>query len=217
MSEFVFLGVGGVLAFAIDVLWPADVAKRIWLSSLRARAGVAAVAAWLAVVFSGGVLVGWTPQESLPGPYLVGANSRSVDWISVAAATWTADELGPDNRFAADLTNRHLLATYGDQYPVSQDDAPPTARIFLSPTFDGADLSILRRGRIRYLLVDRRLATARPLVAPYFESGEPEPPARGPIPAAWLKKFDGLAGVSRVYDNGEIRIYDLGGLLDATS
>lgn len=216
LSQLVFLGVGAVLALTIDLVWPAGLLDR-GRAGLR-RSGIRAlgVAGWLSVVFSGGVLVGWAPQLSLPGPYLVGGDNRSVDTISIAAAVWTRQQLGPGNRFAADRDNRSLLGTYGDQYPVSEDDVMPNAQIFLSPTFDRYDLSLLRRSRVRYLLVDRRLSTALPLVGTYYEPGEPVPqPAGHPIPAGWLDKFDSVPGASRIYDNGDIRIYDLGALLDA--
>jgi hypothetical protein len=205
-AEFLFAGLGAVIALTIDRVWPA----RSW-----PRARATAVAGWLSVVFSGGVLLGWPPQLILPGGYLVGADSRSVDVVSVAAATWTRGQLGAGNRFAADRTNRNLLGTYGGQDPVSDyNDGVVTAQVFLSPTFDGADLSILRQGHVRYLLVDRRLSTARPLVGVYFEDGEPAPvPAGGPVPVSWLDKFDAVPGISCLYDSGDIRIYDLRGVL----
>jgi flagellar biogenesis protein FliO len=205
-SEFVFVGLGAALALAIDRAWPA---RRL------GRARAAAVAGWLSVVFSGGTILGWPPQLLLPGPYLVGADSRSIDAAGVAAATWARDRLGPDNRFTADRTNRNLLGTYGGQYPVSDyNDGVVTAQVFLSPAFDDADRSILRQGGVRYLLVDRRLSTARPLVGVYFEDGEPDTRPQGsPIPASWLAKFDAVPDASCVYDGGDIRIYDMEALL----
>jgi hypothetical protein len=205
-SEFVFVGLAAVLALAIDRVWP----PRAW-EHVRG----AAVAGWLSVVFSGGTLVGWPPQLLLPGPYLVGADSRSIDAAGVAAATWTRDRLGPDHRFGADRTNRNLLGTYGGQYPVSDyNDGVVTAQVFLSPAFDGADRAILRQGGVRYLLVDRRLSTARPLVGLYFEDGEPDTrPPGSPIPRSWLAKFDTVPEASLVYDGGDIRIYDMEALL----
>jgi hypothetical protein len=216
LSEFVFLGVGGVLAFTIDLAWPAGLRERAWAAALRTRTGAIAAAGWLSVVFSGSVIVGWAPQLSLPGPYLVGADNRSVDSISIAAAIWTREQLGPNNGIAADRTNRNLLGTYGDQNPVNEANGVATARVFLSPTFDPADLSILRQARVRYLLVDRRLSAALPLVSVYYDSGEEGlRPAGRPVPAARLDKFDSVPGASCIYDSGAIRIYDLGALVDA--
>jgi hypothetical protein len=204
-SEFIFAGLGAVLALGVDRAWPARRAG---------RPRVTMAAGWLSVVISGGVLLGWPPQLLLPGPYMVGADSRSVDAVSVAAAVWVRDRLGPGNRFAADRTNRNLLGTYGGQEPVSDyNDGTVTAQVFLSPTFDDADRSILRQGNVRYLLVDRRLSTALPLVGVYFEDGEPSTPPGRPVPAAWLDKFDAEPGVSCIYDSGDIRVYDVGALL----
>jgi hypothetical protein len=204
-SEFLFAGLGAVLALGIDRVWPARGAG---------RPRVAMAAGWLSVVFSGGILLGWPPQLLLPGPYVVGADSRSADAVSIAAAVWTRDDLGPGNRFAADRTNRNLLGTYGGQETVSDyNDGVVTAQVFLSPTFDAADRSILRQGDVRYLLVDRRLSTALPLVGVYFEDGEPGTPPGRPVPAAWLDKFDAVPGISCIYDSGDIRIYDVGAVL----
>jgi hypothetical protein len=206
MSPFVFLGVGGILGFAIDRVWPREPAR---------RARLAVLTGWLSVVFLGGLIVGWQPVDQLPGPYLVGANGRSMNPAGVSAATWTGDHLGSRNRFAADVTNRNLVGSYGHQDTVTYFSAGvSTAPLFLSPTFNSDDLAIVREGRVRYVLVDRRLGTARPLTGVYFEDDEPatRPPTR-PIPASWLDKFNSIPGVSRVYDNGDIRIYDLRGLL----
>lgn len=208
MSEFLFLGVAAVVALCIDELWPAEA------SPARARAAVSGIAGWLAVVLCGGVLIGWPPIQIMPGPYLVGADSRSVNAPGIAAATWSLHHLGPNNRFATDLVNRELIATYGDQNPITEyRDNVDTARLFLSPTFDARDLAILRQGHVRYILVDERLATAPPVFGIYFEDPPETTPANRPIPSSWLNKFGSVPGASLVYDSGDIRIYDMGALL----
>jgi hypothetical protein len=205
ISPFVFVAVAGILAFAVGRAWPRD-----------ARSGPrsALLAAWLSVVFLGGLVVGWQPAQQLPGPYLAGADGRSVDPVGVCAAQWSGGHLGTGNRVVADVTNRNLLGSYGQQDPVTYyNSGVATAPLVLSPTFDDGDLAIVRDGHVRYVVVDRRLSTARPLIGLYFEDGEPATlPSGAPIPVSWLDKFDAIPGVSRVYDNGEIRIYDLGGL-----
>jgi hypothetical protein len=215
MGGTIFIAVGVVLAATLDLGWP----ERVVRSGALARASwvpPAAMAVWLAVVFSGASILGWAPVQSLPGPYLVGADNRSVDAVSVAAASWTLDALGEHNTFAADLTNANLLGTYGDQNPVSGTSTEPMDLLFFSPTFDQTDLRILRRDHIRYVLVDRRLSTAVPLTGAYYAAGEPIAALDGrPIPASWLNKFNTVPGVNRVYDNGDIQIYDVGALLDA--
>jgi hypothetical protein len=206
MTPFVFLGVGGVIAFSIDRVWPEGAA---------ARTRQVLIAGWLSIVFLGSLIVGWQPSQQLPGPYLVGADGRSVEPESVSAATWTGNHLGYRNRFVADVTNRNLLGSYGYQDTVTYfNDGVATAPLVMSPGFSDGERALLRQGQVRYILVDRRLGRARPLIGVYFEDGEPATgTAAGRIPPSWLDKFDSVPGVNRIYDNGDIRIYDLGGLL----
>lgn len=172
---------------------------------------VAALAA-LVVVFLGQIVVGAGPIWSrVPGPYLVSANARSVEAEGLAAATWARDYLGPGNRFAADRINRLLLGAQGGQYPVTHlNDGVEVSPLFTSIGYGGVQEAIVREGRIRYLLVDRRLATALPRVGVYFEANEPNANARSaPIDPAALAKFDRLANVRLLYDSGAIQIYEL--------
>ena len=61
-----------------------------------------------------------------------------------------------------------------------------------------------------------RLTEELPQTGVYFDRSElNEGPHERPIPAAYLTKFDSVDGVSRVFDSGNIRVYDLRGLLDA--
>ena len=60
---------------------------------------------------------------------------------------------------------------------------------------------------------DRRLSDALPQVGVYIDSGEPGAFAhKKPIPRAALTKFGRAPGVSRVFDSGDIAIYDVAGL-----
>jgi hypothetical protein len=66
---------------------------------------------------------------------------------------------------------------------------------------------------VRYLVVDRRLSTALPSAGVYIERGEvPGDRYTTPIDPAVLAKFDTLVDVSRLFDSGDIVIYDLGAL-----
>jgi hypothetical protein len=62
-------------------------------------------------------------------------------------------------------------------------------------------------------VIDRRLGTRLPVVGIYFEMGEPETYTRTvPMDPVALAKFDGVDGVLRLFDNGDIVIYDIGAL-----
>ncbi len=69
---------------------------------------------------------------------------------------------------------------------------------------------------MRYLVVDRRLSTALPLVGFYFEENEPDAyHLTSPISREALTKFNAISQINRVFDSGNIVIYDTGGFIDA--
>jgi hypothetical protein len=198
-----FVGVAFVLALGVARLAPAR-SGGTW------RRIVAL--ALLSVVFVGQIVVGAGPiWARVPGPYLVSANSRSVEAESIAAATWARDYLGPDNRFAADRINRLLLGSQGGQHPVTHlNDGVEVSPLFFSVGYGVVQETIVREGRIRYVLVDRRLSNGLPRAGVYFEANEVGANRHTvPITPAALAKFDRLANVRLLYDSGAIQIYEL--------
>jgi hypothetical protein len=104
------------------------------------------------------------------------------------------------------------MATYGDEWILAASNAEVSvAPVFTSLQVGPTVKAILRQDRIQYLVVDRRLSTGLPSVGTYFD----QPPATGepgitkPIDLAALAKFDGVQNVSRVFDSGDIVIYDI--------
>jgi hypothetical protein len=207
-SSFVFLAVAFVLA-----CWAAHLVARPGPLRLRQLS----LGATATLIFAGGAVVGWAPWARLPGPYLPAADTRSIEAQGLAAAQWASAALGPNQRIVADRTNRLLLGTYGRQRPVtSYSDKLRTAQIIFAPTLGPSERDILRRGQVRYVVVDRRLGEALPSVATYVERGEDRLPYfQAPIPRAALDKFDTIPDVSRVFDSGDIVIYDVGALSHA--
>ena len=163
-----------------------------------------------AVVFVGGITSGWPPfWERLPGPYKVSAFERSVEPEGIAAAQWTLVHLGPGNRFAADFTNYTLLGTYGDQ-----DVVRNVADVYYSPVFGPAQVTQLADAGVQYLLVDLRLSTQLPAGGSYFPDDPQKDRHSTPIPRRDLTKFNSVPGIDRIYDSGDIVIYDVQGVLD---
>jgi hypothetical protein len=176
------------------------------------------IAPLLLVVFAGGIVSGDPPQGRLPGPYHVAAEQRSIERQGVDTARWALKDLGPNNRLIADRTNAKLLGSIGAQYPVtSATEHLGTAYVVFAQKLGPGEMDVLVRGRIRYVVVDLRLARDVPIYKYYFESAEPDAGRHStPIPLAALQKFDTLKGVTRIYDSGDIIIYDMRGLVDAT-
>lgn len=202
-SEFVFFGIGLVLAIAIGTL-------RSFRSPNWWRTAI--LAGTVGVLFIGQTIVGngqiWT---RLPGSYLPVADQRSIEPEGIAAAHWAAAILGPGHRIATDRINMLLMSTYGHQWDVNATNtAVSVESIFTEPQFDDTVVAAIRADDVQYLVVDRRLSIGLPLAGTYFDLNEPgQQLYNGPIAPAALAKFASVQKVSRVFDSGNIIIYDV--------
>ncbi len=197
-STFVYLPVGYVVGVAL---------VHVTGAAMRRRTTEIAAVAIVLVLVCNGLANGWPPYwERLPGSYQAGGFERSVSPQGVQAARWAYDALGPGNRFAADLGNYTLLGTYGDQAPV-RDVAP----LFSSAGLSAADITLIRRASLRYVMTDNRLTRMLPVSGRYFPVDAREGRYGSPLSTAALDKYDHIPGVSRVYDAGDITVYDLRG------
>ncbi len=169
----------------------------------------------LGMILCGGIIAGSHPAARLPGPYMVEADSRSIDQQGIASAQWARAVLGPDNRMASDRVQSILMGAYGGQTLVFRyNDGINISQFFLLPQLGPEQIQDLQHARIRYLVIDRRITQSEPLYGYYFESWEDMVVTsfRPPVQIEMIEKFDRMAGVSRIYDSGDIRIYDVGAL-----
>jgi len=195
LLTFVYIPVGYTLAAAL-VARPPAAALRL-TGRRRVTAGLAT-----AVLLAGGITQGWPPWwERLPGSYVVDGFESGVNAESLAAAGWAAATLPPGQRFAADYTNYILLGTLGGQNPVNGLTA-----LFCGRSWTLADALIARKQAVRYLVVDLRTSQQRAPDGSLFAEANTCP---SPIPRADLAKFDAVHGITRVYDSGNIVVYDL--------
>ena len=117
--------------------------------------------------------------------------------------------LGPNNRILTDESNGRLMLTYGDQDTLVGRNAN-AKEILGTPEIPDWLPNVVQDRRIRYIGVDRRLISWDNMAGYYFDETH-----GGPIPDTELfapeiyQKFDGLDNVSRVYDSGNIVIYDV--------
>jgi hypothetical protein len=202
-AAFLFLSVACILAVVIAFFWPWRRLK---------RRSILFITSTLAVVFVGGVLIAiGSNYAALPGPYAVVADGLSVEPEGIDAATWSLTYLGPDNRIATDRINQMLMSTYGDQRVVTRlDDNVDVSPIFYSPQLDPNDIGLIDYGKMRYLVVDLRLSTSLPLIGFYFENDQPT----APISREALTKFNTISPLDRLFDSGNIIIYDTGELFN---
>jgi hypothetical protein len=206
-NEFLYLALAFVIAVGVVDFWLGTSAGRVRIFACAMLAGV---------LFLGGVIVGIPPWARLPGPYLVAADSRSVEPQGVGAATWVRQMLGPDNRVLSDRINGLLMASHGDQRMVTGYDRVYSAGWLFAPELGPDQQAVLRDGGVRYVVVDRRLSTGLPMVGIYVESGEPNTLRHTtPIDPSALAKLDRVLAVHRIFDSGYIMIYDVRGITNA--
>ena len=203
-AAYIFIPLAFVLALFITQFWPTR--RLSWKQ-------ISLITCAISVVFLGNVTLGsGTASDLMPGPYIVIADGRSVEPEGIQAATWTFSHLGPNNRVATDRVNQILMSDYGDQRLVVADvDKVDIASIFFSPSFGYDAVATIRQGQIRYLVVDLRLSRALPLVGFYYEVEEPGRFQRTtPIDRQALMKFSTVSQINRLFDSGDIVIYDVG-------
>jgi hypothetical protein len=167
---------------------------------------VFAGAAAVTVLMIGARLGGWPPTASLlPGPYRAASFERSVDEYGIAAADWERTVLGPGHRVGGDITAVSLGSTYGRQNPVRE-----TAPLFYDPRWSPSDDRLVASLGLQYLVVDQRITDSIPVNDAYFDDDPHAGQITKPISVAQIGKFDTIPRMSRLYDNGNVRIYSLG-------
>lgn len=207
-SEFVYLGLGLVAAFALE-------ARRTGSARSHALLRVGAVAA-LSIVFCGGIVIGWAPSSRLPGSFLVVADPRSVDAPGLAAARWARGALPAHSVVVADRSNALLFSAYGRLNPVVGNVGGHSVDgVITSPEFGPDQQAAVKLDRIRYVVTDSRLPTSRPLIG-YYVDRDSEALAfkyRRPLPESAVSKFADDPSVLPVYSNGTVAVYDTAPLL----
>jgi hypothetical protein len=208
-SAFAFIGVAFVLALAVAWIITSDLVR--W----RIEPRHALLTGAAAVLLVGGVVIGTPTWQRLPGPYLVEADSRSFNEQSLETASWALQHLGPDREFAGDRLNRLLMGSYGHQRVVFAHGAGTASwAVFVTDSIGPTEVNVLRRGGVEYVVVDRRLATGLPYVGYYFEKAERlRRAADEPMRASQLDNFDEAPGASRIYDSGDVQVYDVSDLV----
>ncbi|GAB1715075.1 MAG: hypothetical protein NTAFB05_01170 [Nitrobacter sp.] len=201
MGTLAFFGVGLVVAVSILHYWQRRRPSHGWRRSAPPLA--------LVIIVLGGITS--ATLNPIQGRYKVGADDQSIEPMGIETARWTKTWLGPGNRFVSDRINRLLLAGYGRQdVRLAVSQGVDAGRVFRAPKLDSDEYWALAKGDIEFLLVDLRLSTNLPVLGFYFEPWEQKPTT--PLSAAALLKFNNIKGITRIYDNGYIVIYDVRGL-----
>ncbi len=208
-AAFLFIPIAAMLAIFIVQFWPT---RRLNWKQITLITSV------ISLVFLGGTILGSGPSSALlPGPYEVIADTRSIEPEGIQAAIWACSGLEPDNRMATDRINQILMGAYGKQRIVSIiEDKIDVSPVFLSPHLGPDEVSILQSAQARYLVVDRRLIQALPLLGYYYEQAEfGAYQHTTPMSPQAFAKFGAVPQINRVFDSGNIVIYDVEGFNNA--
>lgn len=210
LPEYLFIGISFVIA-----IWLIDLGT--WKFFLIRRFYPLLVIGYVGVLFWGGVVVGWSPPGKVAGPYRPSAHGRSMDAEGVEVAYWTRDFMGTGNRLGTDWANGHLIGAFGLQHILSlSNDGLAFYWLFYGTNFSEDDMAIIRRGEIDYLAIDFRNSSALPQTGFYYDPNEQDSGKyQAPIYKPALTKFDMLPSTNRIYDSGNIVIYDLRDEADA--
>ncbi len=194
-SEFLFLPVGFILALAITELWLRRTHREIRRFVFTATA---------TLVFMGGVIIGLSPWARIPGPYLVTGDTRAIQPESVAATNWLRSEFGTNHGLIADQTNAILMGSYGGEETIHG-----LSWIYFTAEIGAEVRRDLTTNRVRFIVVDWRMTKMLPVVGYYYENREPFARRHTePIQPSQLEKFEGRSDMIRLFDSGNIVIYE---------
>jgi hypothetical protein len=193
-SEYVFVGAA---------LMAAVVVTHIVARGGALRRGLPVVAALVAV--AGASVTGWPTSAQLPRPFRVQAFGTTLTPEGDAVARWSSGVDRAATYVASDTTGRLLLAD-GVRHVVGSRE-PGVPELLKDPTLPAWQWQLLRRHKVDRIVLDQRRFTNDNVIGYYFP--RPNDVVTRYSPGV-RKKFADLDGVSRVYDSGNVVVYDLG-------
>jgi hypothetical protein len=144
-------------------------------------------------------------------------DNLNIESQGMAVTHWMRDVLGTNHGVIADESNGRLLLAYGQQNPL-------VGRNFNAQEVIGTELiedwhlELMRDKQVDFVLVDRRRVSWNNMSGYYFDELQAEQLLPKDILApAVVGKFDNRPEVSRLLDSGNVVIYDVRTLRNATS
>ena len=196
-ATYIYIPVSVIAALALTKFVNSGMARR-WGAAVTGL-----FVAMIVALATDGLANGWPPYwERLPGPHLVASFESSIGPEEIAFANWTLAELGPGNVIASDQGTYPLLIAYGLQNPQQQVTA-----FYSDATWSLVDYGLANSENMQYVETDTRLTRALPGAGNYFMDQKVAPTSV--LPAAYVTKYNHVAGIARVYDDGTINLYSL--------
>jgi hypothetical protein len=200
-TDFVFVGAATVIALAIWRWWPMF-PRRLAPSGWYGRA---TLSAFILLVISGGIVTGGPHTLRLAQIYRFTADGdHTVDPPAAAAADWSRSSLPRGSRIAAEETDARLFQAYGQHVALAGTN-PDVIDLLHSPGLEPWEPGLIRRYRLQYAAVNRRLVGADRELGYFF----PWPGTETLRGGGARDKFDLTSRSERIFDSGDIVIYDI--------
>lgn len=197
LVDFLSIGVAFVVGW-----FPLERMAR-WTGPRLARPAAALA---VAIMVVGGAINGWSPASRISRPTAILADARRLESPSFAVGMW-AKRLRRGKVIAPEADAEPILL-FGDQ-PVASGTTLAADEVLQMKTLPHWALPLWRDAGVHYIVVDRRVDATSETDGFYWGTtaggGYPERVLHGPL----ASRFDN-AGLSRIYDSGNIFVYTLG-------
>jgi hypothetical protein len=149
-------------------------------------------------------------SSRFPGVPSVGDDERSINPEGKAISDWIVAHSAIDTPVLADRYASFELGAYGRMATLSPSPLFPLWDMFMqeapiSPTV----LKELSDSKIRYIVVDARMATVRPALGYWFSVDEPGANSNYLYPASALARFNCLPWLRATYGAGPLTVYQV--------
>jgi hypothetical protein len=173
-----------------------------WLGRVTVLCGVA-------IIFMGGVIAGWPPLLRLSKTLQVAVGHVTIEPQGVAAAQWMRAALGPNHWVATDESNARLMLAHGMQMPLT-GRYPDINDLLGTPDIPAWEVQLIQDWEIQYIAFDRRRISWDNMTGYYFdETGHASHAGASLFDPEIYGKFDQTTNINRIFDSGNIVIYDV--------
>lgn len=145
-----------------------------------------------------------------PGAPRVGDDARSINPHGRAVSDWIAVHTPIDTPVLADRYASFELGAYGRMATLSPSATFPLWDMFIRETPISPEvLKQLYDSKIRYIVVDTRMAATRPALGYWFTVDEPGANSNYLYPASALARFNCLPWLHGTYGAGPLTVYQV--------
>jgi hypothetical protein len=202
-SEFLFVGISFLIAYAFVTLrlrFP----KSPYIPVLFVFYAV--------ILFMGGLISGWPPALRLSQPLVAAVDGTTVQPQGLEASNWLLTNYGPDNRIIAPTADALAMLAYGRQEALTGKIYSIQELLTQNHALSW-QTKILQSIQSRFLLMDRRQISWDGMLGLYYSTNTSPPlTAEKYFPSDIFNMFDRSDQIPRIFDSGDIVIYDVGAL-----